>query len=125
MAIFHGVSLPSMTFIWEHSLACRCCCHGVCATAVSARLLLFPCHCPSVGIWAGRAPGGWIIRGWASPTPLPVSDMEVMRAQELCCDPAQLLDTNRNNWVARPGLARGVTKGTGNRHTASCAPSHP
>lgn len=35
---------------------------------------------------------------------LPGSDMEVTRAQGLRCDPAQPLHTNRNNWVARPGL---------------------
>lgn len=56
--------------------------------------------------WALQPRGGWIIRGWASPTPLPASDMEVTRAQGLRCDPAQPLDTNRNNWVARPGLWR-------------------
>lgn len=64
-----------------------------------------------VPVWEfglGQPQGGWLIRGWASPTPLPVSDMEVMRAQGLYCDPAQPLDTNRNNWAAGPGLDRGV-----------------
>lgn len=125
MAVFCGVSKPST----ESS--------PVSAAAVVAAFASFLCPPGSfssrvlVPLWEfrlGEPRGGWLIRGWVSPMPLPVSDMEIMWAQELCCDPAQPLDTNRNNWVARPGLARGVTartKGTGNRHTASSAPAQP
>lgn len=106
MAVFHGVSLLSMTFNQEQF--CGCCCHSICVISVSSRLLLFPWHCPSVGIQAGRADLGLAATGgmvkMVNQGLLPVSDMEIMCAQGLCCDPAQPLHTNRNNWVWRPGL---------------------
>jgi len=54
--------------------------------------------------------------------------MEVMCVQEHCCDPAQPVEINCNNWVVgqEPGLGvTAETKGTGNRHMASYAPSRP
>lgn len=111
------------------------------AVTVPASFQCLPDSVPSLGIvplWefgAGRRRAwtllpqeGWLIGAGSPPAPLLATDMEVMCAQGLCCDPAQPLETNCNNWVARPGLARGVTaqtKGTGNRHTASYAPSQP